>query len=137
MTTRLLYSLYTSSLSSLSSGFMGFGTMNTLLHRLRSTISNKLTASMASTSENGGSNAHPKHIFVVLMFPVMFYFDEYLVMPTAMFVDMVMLASMIYNLNMPCLHFLNHDAMIYLSTYDYIFAMINFLYVIIFMCIFF
>jgi len=106
----------------------------------------KLTASMVGTSENGASNAFGirpssrytlNHIFVVIMFPVMFYFDEYLVIPDAMFYNIVMLAGMIYNLNMPCLHVLNHDAMIYFTTYNYIFAMINYLYVIIFMCLFF
>ena len=64
----------------------------------------------------------------------MFYI---LVMFSSTIYNMVILAGTIYNLNIPCLHILNYDAMIYLTIYDYIFIMINYLYVIIFMCIFF
>jgi len=44
----------------------------------------------------------------------------------------IMLGGMIYNLNLSYSHVLNHDVIIYSTTYDCIIVMLNYLYVIVF-----
>jgi hypothetical protein len=133
---------------------MGFGTTNIFMHRLRSTISNKLTASMAGTSESGSSNAlgmGPSFrsqslpcccydiciLFYHALDHCVYMVYEHPVVLAAMDYNMIMLAMIIHNLNMLCSHVFNHDRMIKLTIYDNIIAMINYLYVISFMWLLF
>ena len=61
---------------------------------------------------------------------------ELVVMLVTMIYKMIILAGMIYNSIMSCSHVLNHNVMTYLRIYGYIIAMLNYLYVIIFMRLF-
>ena len=146
-TTRLLLL----SSSSSSGAFVGFGTANMFLYRPRFTTSNKLTAPMAGTSENGASNAldmEPSSRYTLNLYLTVFiisvisFYDaldfcihmvyKHLVILAVMYYILVMLAAIIHNLNMTYSHILNHAEMIYLIIYDYIITMINYLYVIMF-----
>jgi len=83
---------------------------------------------------------------VVMIYVILFYHAldhcvymvyEHPVVLAAMDYNMIMLATIIHNLNMLCSHVFNHDGMIKLTIYDNIIAMINYLYVISFMRLFF